>query len=251
MDKLQTNYNGRMPFDLDDIRWEQDAVRDAFYGFISAFGIDPTESFKLSGCVVGVVGTTYTTTAGYICLNGEILKVEAHSVTVAPLKTAKWSLSVSYDSAGTEVFEDSTTHDTYEKRRGVLIETESEIPPTYMEYDAPYLIDVIHAYEDWHEVGESGEPTMETDWSNKSGEDTAAFRLDNNGVVHIKGTVTGTNAEGNIFTLPVGYRPAARRNFITNYMGTAATSISVTPEGYVWCNTTDSSDVSLDISFAL
>jgi len=83
MDKLDTSNDGGMPLELDDIEWMDAAYRDAWYGLISAFGITAPTSFKLSGCVVTKNGTIWTTTAGYICLEGEVLKVDAHSISVS------------------------------------------------------------------------------------------------------------------------------------------------------------------------
>jgi len=67
----------------------------------------------------------------------------------------------------------------------------------------------------WHEVGDSGEPAFENSWVNfGSGEATAAFRLDSDGFVHIKGVVKDGSAIGtDIFTLPSGYRPANKETF--------------------------------------
>ena len=64
--------------------------------------------------------------------------------------------------------------------------------------------------EDWHEVGESGEPAFENSWVNYgSGFESAGFYKDPFGRVHLKGLVkTGTVGVA-MFTLPSGYRPSA------------------------------------------
>ena len=96
----------------------------------------------------------------------------------------------------------------------------------------------IKPAESWHELGATGEPTLNSaggalcSWSNfDSNHDSAAFYRDPFGVVHLKGVVKVTMAIGDngdcwydngvndqafqianrrIFTLPPGYRPAKR-----------------------------------------
>ena len=72
------------------------------------------------------------------------------------------------------------------------------------------------AGEDWHYVGEAGEPAFSSWWTNgTSGWPSFAFRLREVGVVDVVGVIStsstpSTNAFGNhpVFTLPEGYRPA-------------------------------------------
>ena len=59
--------------------------------------------------------------------------------------------------------------------------------------------------EAWHEVGAPGEPGFLFSWENAS--PTAAFYKDHEGIVHLKGTVSG-GTEPFVFNLPPGYRPA-------------------------------------------
>lgn len=61
----------------------------------------------------------------------------------------------------------------------------------------------------WHELGAPGEPTLQNGWLNYTGAatwDTAAFRINSEGWVFLKGLIQSGTA-GPIFTLPVGYRP--------------------------------------------
>ena len=68
---------------------------------------------------------------------------------------------------------------------------------------------VYPTWEDWHYVGEAGEPAFGTDWTNVGTPWPAmAFRHREAGVVDLIGTVeAGATAAGTLFTLPVGYRP--------------------------------------------
>lgn len=60
--------------------------------------------------------------------------------------------------------------------------------------------------EDWHYVGEAGEPAFENSWANLSGWAATAFRARELGVVDVHVGVTGGSGPA-VFTLPAGYRP--------------------------------------------
>jgi len=68
----------------------------------------------------------------------------------------------------------------------------------------------VAAGEDWHYVGEAGEPAFENGWVNyEAGAPALAFRIREAGVVDIAGEISsGTTVA--VFTLPEGYRPSAR-----------------------------------------
>ncbi len=62
--------------------------------------------------------------------------------------------------------------------------------------------------EPFHTVGLAGEPQFENGWSNLGGgRSAAAFYRDSQGLVHLKGVLSGTTAT-TAFTLPQGYRPS-------------------------------------------
>jgi len=88
------------------------------------------------------------------------------------------------------------------------------------------------AAEPWHEVGAAGEPAFNSNiacvWSNVDpSANSAAFLRDRSGFVHLKGLVKVTVVDASlcnftnlpptreIFTLPVGYRPAKREVQVT------------------------------------
>ncbi len=141
MNRLDTTPLGGVPFDWDDWKWEQDGVREAFYGLISSWGIDPSDSFILSGCTSTLNGLNYDISEGYIALDGEIYKVDAHSVVVSlPVGFAHfWSPLVSYDPAGLEATKNAGTVNTYEIRRASVVNATS--PVSFM----PMLADTIHS----------------------------------------------------------------------------------------------------------
>lgn len=90
--------------------------------------------------------------------------------------------------------------------------------------------------EDWHYVGESGEPAFENDWANVSTLPKLAFRLRASGIVDIQGTIeNGTSFT--VFTLPEGYRPstvtgASISAFVTG-TGRVSCLVSIQTSGYV------------------
>lgn len=77
------------------------------------------------------------------------------------------------------------------------------------------------AGEDWHYVGEAGEPAFQNSWANDSTFPMMAFRLREAGIVDIQGVVIGGSSGTTIFTLPAGYRPASPV-YYQAYGGTAA-----------------------------
>jgi hypothetical protein len=67
--------------------------------------------------------------------------------------------------------------------------------------------------ENWHLVGAPGEPGFQNSWHNFGGTwARAAFYKDHEGIVHLKGLVTG-GTSGTVFQLPPGYRSAERLYF--------------------------------------
>jgi hypothetical protein len=86
--------------------------------------------------------------------------------------------------------------------------------------------------ERYHEVGAPGEPGFENGAEN-FGEpfSTAAFFIDHEGVVHLKGTVKASTFSV-IFTLPARYRPR-QQLFIPTQASSVASSIYIYPNGEV------------------
>jgi hypothetical protein len=60
----------------------------------------------------------------------------------------------------------------------------------------------------WNEIGTAGKPAFQNSWVNYGGGfNTAAYRVDADGWVWLKGLITGGGVNSVICTLPVGYRP--------------------------------------------
>ena len=74
------------------------------------------------------------------------------------------------------------------------------------------------AQEGWHYVGSPGEPGFENGWFNPgnnaaNNSQNAAFRMDNNGIIHIRGTVAGGAVGAPIFHPPSRYCPHFNHSF--------------------------------------
>jgi hypothetical protein len=81
--------------------------------------------------------------------------------------------------------------------------------PVTRQQMAVFLVKAIFP-EDFHIVGDTGEPPFENSWTNfGAGRTTAGFYIDTTNVVHLKGSITGGASGTTAFTLPAGYRPAA------------------------------------------
>jgi hypothetical protein len=235
MNKLITNFNNGLSFRTDDIRWFGEGFEAALNAFMSSFGATAPLSYKLSGCVVTKVSNDYTTTAGYIVLNGEVLKVDAHTTTASALHTVKWAVEITYDASGDKLDDQGGTHQCYQVRKGVLVDYTAAYPPVHMPYNANYLSDVIAGYfpteENWHEIGDTGEPAFTNSWVNYGGtESICRFKQDVDGWVCLDGYVK-SGADGTvIFTLPTHLFPATTKRFVC-YQG------NITTAGYITINT--------------
>lgn len=100
------------------------------------------------------------------------------------------------------------------------------------------------AGEDWHYVGEAGEPAFNSSWGNHTARTMLAFRIRETGVVDIQGQIESAGTSAHIFTLPVGYRPTGSgRIIVASNIGVAWLSISstgtVTPTDFAGSTFTD------------
>jgi hypothetical protein len=136
MNKLETNYNGGMPFDLDYIRFMQDAWRHAFGSFNFIKKQDKTTTINdiiLNPYNMPSSGA-YTSTENFILHDREIWWVPAQSVPSVSNDT--WFVfTETNDSNGSDIFEDTVTHETY-KVRQVVITVNAVQPANSIRYSA-------------------------------------------------------------------------------------------------------------------
>lgn len=125
MDKLINTNIGGFPFVLDDLRFVDNGIRDAFKGMTSAV-TDNTitdgfifDKFKTLSIQKYYIETPYSFPATYGTINGEILFIPAQTLVAgASGDYLCLELDVIYDTAGDKTFEDTNVHSTYQKRRG-------------------------------------------------------------------------------------------------------------------------------------
>ena len=119
--------------------------------------------------------------------------------------------------------------------------------------NADWLNDVdafVYGVEDWHEVGATGEPAFAGTWTNVGGvNDTAGFYKDGSMRAYVKGMVkSGT---GDIFTLPVGYRPPKTIQLATSGDASFA-RIQVASTGVIsLVNGSATSSLSINVGFRI
>lgn len=124
MNKLISNINGGYPFVLDDLRFMDDANRDAFRGmlyFLEQFnGRDGIVLHKKTDTFTG--GTTIPDT--YVFYKGEIYKIPSQQLATSGGFTQGYVVTfpTSYQSggAGTKTFQDGNTHETYQIREATI-----------------------------------------------------------------------------------------------------------------------------------
>lgn len=142
MNKLLTNLTGKMPVFLEDLGFVDASVREAFYAIMSTFGVDITDSFKISGCVVTVNNSDYSCAAGYISYQGEIYRVDSHTHTNVS-GTVGFQPVITYDPTGNKLFKDTTSKDTWEIRKAKLVDIGQGIDA--MSWNANRIDDIIAA----------------------------------------------------------------------------------------------------------
>ena len=223
MNKLITTTQGGMPLTQDDFGFIQDSIFEGLYDQFKAFGVEPKESFKLWGAQVTLAGNTFTCGTGAIVLNGEILHVTNHSITVSPGKSARFVLKTAFDPAGLKDFKPPAgQNNVYQLRYAELEEYTVTVPSTSMGYGAPYIHEVIKSKllaieEIWQPVGSVGVPFLNNCANIGGSLATAGYRMGNNGIVMLKGTISVPGGSYcDLFRLPTRYRPTGSRCFLVS-----------------------------------
>ena len=81
MDRYRKDLTGGMPLELDDFEFDENGILDAFAG-LGAVGGFPTipDSYILNGVGTTIGGGNISVVAGWIFYNGEVVKVDAHTI---------------------------------------------------------------------------------------------------------------------------------------------------------------------------
>jgi len=202
--ELKTTDNGGFPYDLNDIRWLQDGVRETFAALIKTFD-NSYQAIIICGCQISDAGGGNSILSeGYIYIAGQIYYVPAIAVPFAYGPGYLWVISNTFDANGLETFEDLTNNNTYQINRVQLQSSGSGVDVS----DAVFLRDIIHK-NSWVTA------TLASNFTS-SIVGGVKVRLEKNGEVTINAKVywDGTGTPTLIFTLPVGYRPNRSWTFI-------------------------------------
>jgi len=104
MNKLKTTMDGGMPLELDDIRWEQEAVREGFKAILDIIPVLDASGYIINGCLVTEQASSYLISAGYVYISGEIYKVDEHEVVFGTAGCHYvYEIEVTYDPASADV----------------------------------------------------------------------------------------------------------------------------------------------------
>lgn len=106
MNKLLSFTGGLPNFSIDEVLFNDDAIRSALQEIFRAFG----DNYIIQG----VTGTT-SITAGYIMLDGELLQVDAHTKT-----NTHFAKVTTYDPLGDITFNDGVARQTWQKNRATI-----------------------------------------------------------------------------------------------------------------------------------
>jgi len=212
MNKLQTEFDGGMPFALDDLRFMQAANRKALASLARAL-------VKYSGKEVPVIiygaqisnnGTdTVSISEGAMYYNEEIWHIPAHSFT-SPIPLTEspfWNLERSFDPSGDKIFYDGEMHRTYEIRNAKAAMTVSENAIHSLPWELTIRLENAGSNYANLLANTAGGVNERADRVKRS-------RVSNErGIIHIDAGFTfnvnipAGNAWVVLATLPVGYRP--------------------------------------------
>lgn len=221
MNKLISDINGGFPFVLDDLRWEQKAVREAFKGLLSIF-----PDCKLSGCIAADNGSTYSCTEGYISLGGEVIYVPAQTVSAgADIEEYGWQISQTYDPSGLKVFEDAAAHDTYAIRQGEFAFVDGGSLPDTLASDSKSFKELLKEFILADQASAWISSTPSYSGFSTVGNNKLKYKIIGS-VLHISFVANGTpSANGFTLNLPAGlnYNMDSRTRFI-GYAASAGTN---------------------------
>jgi len=253
--------NGGMPLHGDDFNFIDAAVRDAFKGSLYELAMANGGNMILGGCAFSETLTVATIAEGYVMLNYEIMYVPAQVYAKTSLYTFLVP-AVSFDPAGSEIFANSTTQDTYQIRRATLGSLPGVgVPRVDMSAStgvpAPTLSSTI--YETLlDKVSESSSLSFFNGWSNAIANPLRLFRhfRQANLVGDVAlGTISGVSFTQIALIIPEGFRPAKRLKVTCAAFGVGvfgSVMIEVMADGEIYAIATDSNTydlVSINISY--
>ena len=122
MNKLITSPNGGFPWVLDDFRFENEQTRDAFHKLCQGLVGSITGDAIVVGVDITGSGSTLNVSAGYLIVAGELVRVDAHTVSNIELGGDYYHVTITDTdlAAGTKTMSDGSTHEAYTSRRATI-----------------------------------------------------------------------------------------------------------------------------------
>lgn len=143
MNKLDYPENiGQTDFRNIDLNFLQDGTSEAFAAIFAAFSSETVaaDGIKIKGCeITDNGGGSYSLTAGFIYLKGEIYRVDAQVMPAGAGTVYFDVVETDYDNAWPAPVKDGTSHQTRKQRRVAMVRP-GATPPDYMPLNAPSLI---------------------------------------------------------------------------------------------------------------
>lgn len=120
MNVFEIDYNGRMPFVLNDLRFLDSIFREAIISF--AKGLGNEQNYIITGIAINQTsGDYYNAIGGYIFYNDELLSVADTSIEIPIGYKAVIRRVESYDAEGQKLYGDGVVRSTYKLIQGEFI----------------------------------------------------------------------------------------------------------------------------------
>lgn len=217
-----TNLGG-MPFEQEDLKWLQDATKEELAVIANSFRKSGTV-LVLSGCVATPDGGgDVNVSGGWLMINDELVYWTASTIpdSGGTFQIPAFEVDTDYDAAGNEEYEDGNTHDTYQRTFANVGHTAgSYTQAQYMAYfnDLPRLQNYFEdkIMQAWQTPTVHASASTPSAAFSPSGNTPVKYRKTGWNRIELTGDFSFPSASGSglvLFTLPVGYRPDARRYF--------------------------------------
>jgi hypothetical protein len=145
MNRLLTTDTGGFPFNLNDLRFIDDATRLALKDIMNSIVGD--QACYMHGCQVTPIepGDGHHISDGAIFYQGEIWHVYEHTLDYSGIPV--WAFYTSNDPDGNKTFKDALQHNTYQIRKAILCPTGSYPPDTLYTLAADQVLELKDVFQ--------------------------------------------------------------------------------------------------------
>lgn len=219
MKRLLVFEPGQQPLFSQDFTLLENAPFEALKNILSEFHDINNSQFIVSGCNYSVAAGIITLTAGVIVIEGEILEVDAQTIS-EPVSGnhVYFTVDTTYDPAGTRLFLDANTYETWEVRKAILF-SGPVLPPNVLDYNqVPKIHNQIRERlksnsQPWQEIGSYNSPVGGLYLPGTTLRRYAMIDIDN--FVNFDGVMYAEDPSINqvLFNIPAPFRPLTNRKF--------------------------------------